>query len=383
MTGVETRMARLYRARHTVRVRLAMLYAGVFFASGLVLLAIPAAFVRIGSSSRAVSSGLRDASPPSVGIARSQHSIDVHNLVVGSLLALALLVLVSAVLGWAVAGRLLRPLRTITETAREISASNLHRRLALDGPDDEFHELGQTLDDLFARLEGSFDAQRRFVANASHELLTPVTAERTVLQVALADPHADSQALRAACQQVLVLGEQQQRLVDALLTLATSERGIERRQRCDLAAITASALQAHRSDIERRRLHTEVMLRSAWVDGDPHLLRSLVTNLVENAIRHNFDGGRLRIGTATTAPGPATLVVGNAGPVIAPAELDRLFLPFQRLGADRVRRIDGHGIGLSVVQAIATAHGATITTNARPEGGLDVEVSFPLCRPVL
>jgi signal transduction histidine kinase len=382
MTSLTAKAASIYRARRTVRARLTLLYAAVFFASGVVLLAIPAVFVHgsTSSSARAVAPGPNGSPSPSAVVAQSQHSTDVHNLIVGSLIALILLVFVAAALGWVVAGRLLRPLRTITETAREISASNLHRRLELDGPDDEFKELGITLDNLFGRLETSFEAQRRFVANASHELRTPLTAERTVLQVALADPDADDETLRAACQQVIMLGEQQERLIDALLTLANTERGLEHRERCDLAAIAVSAVHVRSAEMERRHLHAVTAYGIAAVDGDPQLLGSLVTNLVDNAIRHNLDGGRLEVTTATTETGQARLSVGNVGPVISPDDVGRLFEPFQRLGADRISRSGGHGIGLAVVQAIAVAHGATIQASARPDGGLDVEVDFLMSR---
>jgi signal transduction histidine kinase len=377
MSRLAAWVASIYRARRTVRGRLALLYAGVFFISGLVLLAIPAGFVHGSSSSVSVAPGPSGSISPGVVVARSQHSTDVHNLIVGSLFALVLLVFVSAALGWIVAGRLLRPLRTITETAREISASNLHRRLDLTGPDDEFKELGLTLDDLFGRLDASFEAQRRFVANASHELRTPLTAERAVLQVALADPDADRETLRAACQQVITLGEQQERLINALLTLASTERGIERRERCDLGVIAAAAVQVRGVEMELRRLHAVTMYGVAVVDGDPQLLDSLIANLVDNAIRHNVDGGHLEVATETTETGKARLSVGNLGPVIAPDQVGRLFQPFRRLGADRVGGSEGHGIGLAVVQAIAVAHGARINAVARPLGGLDIEIDFP------
>jgi signal transduction histidine kinase len=377
MSKLAERVALIYRGRRTVRARLAMLYAGVFLASGLVLLAIPAGFVHGSSSSSAVFPGPNGSPSPGAVVARSQHTTDVHNLIVGSLFALVLLVFVSAFLGWVVAGRLLRPLRTITDTAREISASNLHRRLDLAGPDDEFKMLGLTLDDLFGRLEASFEAQRRFVANASHELRTPLTAERTVLQVALADPDADKETLREACLQVISLGEQQERLIDALLTLASTERGLERRERCDLAAIVAAAVQSRSAEMERRHLHAMTAYGLAHVDGDPRLLDSLATNLVDNAVRHNLDGGHLEVATATTASGQVRLSVGNLGPVISPDQVARVFQPFQRLGADRVSGSDGHGIGLAVVHAIALAHGAVINAIARPNGGLDIQIDFP------
>jgi signal transduction histidine kinase len=372
----------VFRARRTVRARLALLYAGVFFVSGLVLLVIPATFVRVGSSSaRAVTVRVNGGpSSPSDVIANSQHRSDLHLLVLGSVVALAVLVVVSAILGWVLAGRALRPLRTITETARDISVSNLHRRLALTGPDDEFKELGETLDELFARLEASFDSQRRFVANASHELRTPLTAERTVLQVTLADPAVDVAALRAACEQVLTLGEQQERLIDALLTLATSERGLERRDPCELADLAGTVLARHRSEIEHQGLQVDAALGTATVVGDRRLLESLFSNVIDNAIRHNESGGRLEVATSTV-DGHAMLRIANTGPVIPPGELARLFQPFQRLAADRTRSVDGHGLGLAIVQAIVDAHGATLHAIPRPEGGLEITIDFPTVHP--
>ena len=230
--------------------------------------------------------------------------------------------------GWLIAGRLLRPLRTITATARDISASNLNRRLALDGRDDEFAELGETLDDLFGRLEASFESQRHFVANASHELRTPLTAERTLLQVALADPDATAQTLRSACEQVLALGDQQERLIEALLTLATSERGIEQWEPFDLAAVAWHVVTIRREEAERRGVHIETRLAAAPATGDPSLAESLVANLVDNAIRHNSSDGTAEISTAA-AGGQATIRVRNTGAVIPPEQLDRLFQPFR------------------------------------------------------
>jgi signal transduction histidine kinase len=283
-------------------------------------------------------------------------------------------------LGWLLAGRVLRPLRTITATARDISAGNLDQRLAIDGPDDEFRQLGDTLDGLFGRLEASFGAQRHFVANASHELRTPLTAEKTVLQVALADPDATAATLRSACEKALQWNEQQERLIDALLTLASSERGIERWEPFDLAGIAGNAIRSHQQDAERRGLRVDSALSAAPATGDPALAESLIANLVGNAIRHNLDGGHVAVTTAT-ADGMAVVTVSNAGPVIPPEEVDRLFQPFQRLGPQRLRQAGGHGLGLAIVSAIAGIHGAALTASARPEGGLDVTVRFPVPPP--
>ena len=347
----------------TLRLQLALLYGGVFVALGAALLAVSGLLVRSGSVSV-------------TGSSSSQNALTGRQFDVGAALVLAGTVLVALALGWLIAGRFLRPLRTITATARDISASNLSRRLSLAGRDDEFTELGETLDDLFARLEASFESQRHFVANASHELRTPLTAERTLLQVALADPDATAETLRSTCQQLLALGYQQERLIEALLTLASSERGIERWEPLDLAGIAGKVLLDLRQEAERRGIRIEAILAAAPATGDPSLVESLVANLVDNAIRHNRDGGRVEISTTIT-DGLAIVSVSNTGTLISPDEVDRLFQPFQRLGTERISHISGHGLGLAIVRAIAGVHGAGLTANARPEGGLDIEVSFP------
>jgi signal transduction histidine kinase len=278
--------------------------------------------------------------------------------------------------GWLIAGRVLRPLRSIISSARTISATSLHERLDLGRPHDEFTELGETLDDLFSRLEASFEAQRRFVANASHELRTPLAAGRTVLQVALADPGADPQSLRSACQEVLDLGDQQERLIEALLTLASSERGIEQREPFDLAEVTRNVVMNRQSEAERVGIRVATAFSAASAAGDPRLVASLVVNLVDNAVRHNVPGGQVKIATTTTG-GRAVLTVSNTGRPIPPGDVDRLFQPFQRLGSDRLRHTSGHGLGLAIVRAIADTHAATVTGTPRPEGGLDIQVSFP------
>jgi signal transduction histidine kinase len=278
--------------------------------------------------------------------------------------------------GWAVAGRALRPFQAIMATARDISASSLHERLSLDGPYDEFQELGATLDELFGRLEASFESQRHFVANASHELRTPLTVERTMLQVALADPDATAEALRSTCEKLLLLGEQQERLIDGLLTLASSERGVEHWEPFDLADLAGQAIADRRQEAERRSIRVAAALFAAPAAGDPRLVASLVANLADNALRHNAVGGRVEITTATRA-GRATISVSNTGPVIPPGEVGRLARPFQRLGPQRIRDAGGHGLGLAIVCAIARAHEATVVAAARPQGGLDVEVGFP------
>ena len=305
-----------------------------------------------------------------------QVALDRQQLLIASGIALAVIAVAAAAIGWLIAGRVLRPLRTITAAARRISASSLHERLALHGPDDELKELADTLDSLFARLEASFDAQRRFAANASHELRTPLTRERTLLQVTLADPAATTGTWQAVSQELLASNAEQERLIEALLTLASSEAGPGEREPADLAAITSAALAAARPAISRLGLHVHADIQPAALDGDPLLVQQLAANLIDNAVRHNIPGGDIQI-TTSTSPAGAVLSVTNSGQVIPAAEVDRLFQPFQRLGPRPARRDGGHGLGLSIVRAIATAHAATITAQPRPGGGLAIDVTFP------
>jgi signal transduction histidine kinase len=355
--------------RSTLRRRLTLFYAALFFASGVAVLVVPLLSIK------SVAHVSHVGAPGSV-TAVAQHDTDVRSLLFSSLLGLVVMAVLSVVFGWLLAGRLLRPLRTIIATARDISASNLSRRLSLGRRDDEFAELGETLNDLFGRLDAAFDSQRHFVANASHELRTPLTAERALLQVALADPDAPAADLRAACTQALALGEQQEQLIDALLTLASSERGIEQPEPFDLARLAGSVLAARTGAVEQGRLQLTATLDPAPADGDPGLAESLVSNLVDNAIRHNVPGGQVEINTGQAA-GQATISVRNTGPVIPPGQVDRLFEPFQRLTPGRTSQAAGHGLGLAITAAIARAHHATLSARARPAGGLDITVTFP------
>ncbi|MGH3421565.1 MAG: sensor histidine kinase, partial [Streptosporangiaceae bacterium] len=217
-----------------------------------------------------------------------------------------------------------------------------------------------------------------FVANASHELRTPLAAERTLLQVALADPDVTVQTLRTACGKALKWNDQEERLIEALLTLASSERGVERWEPFDLAEIAQKAILDRRQDAGCRGIAIAAELSAAPATGDPSLAASLVANLVDNAIRHNRDAGQVQISTTIT-DGLAVVSVSNTGTLIPHDEVDRLFQPFQRLGTERIRQASGHGhgLGLAIVRAIAGVHGATLTAKAGAEGGLDIEVSFP------
>lgn len=305
-----------------------------------------------------------------------QRAADSHQLLVDSGIALAVVAVLALLAGWLVSGRMLRPVRTITRTARRISATNLHERLALEGPDDEFKQLGDTLDDLFGRLDAAFDAQRHFVTNASHELRTPLTAERTLLQVALDDPETTVDTWRSTAREVLASNEEQALLIEALLTLASSEGELREREPVDLATVAHAMCVELQSEADQRGIHVFEETTTATLDGDPLLVERLVANLLANAIRHNVVDGRVEV-TTRVNDANAVLSVTNTGPVIPPTEIDRLFQPFQRLDRRRAHHNHGHGLGLSIVRAIATAHGATVTVQPFADGGVSVEVGFP------
>jgi signal transduction histidine kinase len=387
---------RLRLPRHTARLRLTVLYGAAFVvcgACGAALLAVayllyghltPRLTTDVTTHRHGHTTHLTHTVPQATHQAvmtirvagLGQITLDRQQLVIASVIALALFVVAAAVLGWFLAGRVLRPLSTITAAARRISASSLHERLDLHGPDDELKELGDTLDNLFARLEASFGAQRRFAASASHELRTPLTRERALLQVTLADPAATTGTWQAISRELLASNAEQERLIEALLTLASSDAGTGEREPADLAAITSAALAAARPAISRLGLNVHASIQPAIVEGDPLLVQQLAANLIDNAVRHNIPGGEIQVATRTSG-GHAVLSVTNSGEVIPPGEVDRLFQPFQRLGPRRARRDGGHGLGLSIVRAIATAHGATIGARALPDGGLAIDVTFP------
>jgi signal transduction histidine kinase len=309
-------------------------------------------------------------------IQAAQRAADSHQLLVNSGIALAVVAVLALLGAWLVAGRMLRPVRTIIRTARRISSTSLNERLALDGPQDELKELGDTLDDLFGRLDAAFDAQRHFVANAAHELRTPLTAERTLLQVALDDPDTTNAAWRVTAKEVLASNDEQARLIEAFLTLASTESGLDSPESVDLAPVVAATLADLQPEINRLGIHIDEVTAPAPLEGDPLLVERLVSNLLTNAIRHNVADGRVEVMTEAKE-GKAMLSVANTGPPIAPAEVDRLFQPFQRLDPRRGQYTEGHGLGLSIVRAIAAAHQADITTYPMPDGGLAVSVSFP------
>jgi signal transduction histidine kinase len=394
--------------RGSVRLRLTVLFGALFLAAGAALLAITYGLVShaqngifvsttnagIGGGAGSVAGGGSAALPATdplqaqaVRIAGTAKAAENDAMLLYSGIALGIMAVVSMALGWFAAGRALRPLRRITAAAQQISATNLHERLAVGEPDDDLRELADTIDDLFGRLDASFGAQRQFVANASHELRTPLARSRTMLEVALRDPGADAESLRATCRRVLVAGEEQERLLEALLTLARGQRGLDRRAPVDLAAVTRDVLAARGAEIAASGLAMAVTLEPALLAGDRALTERGVANLIDNALRHNVPGGAVWV-TAGTEAGQAVLTVANTGPAVPPAEVRRLLVPFERGGTAASPRArppangDGLGLGLPIVQAIATAHGAVLAVTARPDGGgLAAALAFPAADP--
>jgi signal transduction histidine kinase len=373
-----------YLRRRSVRFRMTVLYSCLFIPLGAVLVAVTYVIVmlqRAETVQRKVARQCIDGTctnhkvgAPTVTIA--QLSLSSREFLVASCIIIVAIMGTTVLLGWLAAGRVLRPLRVMTTTTREISERNLHERLALTGPDDELKDLGDTIDGLLARLEMAFDSQRRFIANASHELRTPLMLSQTLLQVALANPAITLDSLRAACQEVVDAGKDQAQLIDALLTLARSQRGLDHREPVDLTAVVTDALNAHKPAAAAKRIQVDASLGKASVSGDGRLIHRLVSNLVDNAIRYNGTGGRVEVELAGTGTETA-LTVANTGAPVPMDQVSRLLEPFQRAALDRTAGPNGLGLGLSIVAEIAKAHGASLSVRPRPEGGLTVTVSFP------
>jgi signal transduction histidine kinase len=377
--------------QHTIRLRLTVLYGVVSVLSAASLLAITITLAGGWKEGTAhvPSAPAGTAAGQQAALARAEARIALlqaqvnqagaawsHRLLFAAVAGLAIMAGASVVLGWVVAGRALRPLRAITAATRQISEDDLDRRLAMPGPLDELTDLADTIDGLLARLQAAFDAQRSFVANASHELRTPLAASRAMLEVALADPAAPAATLRSACQDVLAEGQQQERLIDALLTLARSQRGLGRRELVNLAGVTAEVLRAREADAARRGVTVHASTAAAPVLGDERLVRQLAANLIDNALRHNRPGGDLSI-DVTSGRGSSVFTITNTGPVIPAAQISRLLQPFQRLSVQRSADDHGLGLGLPIVAAIAKAHQATLAISPGRRGGLDIRISFP------
>ncbi|GGZ15025.1 sensor protein CutS [Streptomyces inusitatus] len=387
--------ARLRPSR--VRTRLTLLYGALFTLSGIVLLGI--LFLLVSQSPKSVFHEIKRGPGPAVTVdpgpgpasgpltdlgkemreqADRQRHAELRNLLVHSGIALAIMTLISLALGWLLANRVLRPLSTMNTTIQRISARNLHERLAAEGPPDEMKALSDTVDGLLERLETALAAHKRFVANAAHELRTPLTLEHALIEEMLIDREAGRDELRKTFQRVLEICQQQGRLLESLLTLTTGERGLDRREPLDLSELTGQVLDAARAELDVRGLSlaTRIGPAPAAVLGDPALVERLIANLLDNATDYNVPGGSVEI-ECGVREGRAVVSVVNTGREVPAEQLERLFEPFHRL--DRTAGRDGHhGLGLSIVRAIALAHDASLAVSARPGGGLSVQVSFPV-----
>ncbi|MFG2036592.1 ATP-binding protein [Dactylosporangium sp. NPDC048998] len=287
--------------------------------------------------------------------------------------ALLLMVPLSLGFGWLIAGRMLRPIRTMTGSLQRISGRNVHERLALTGPRDEFKDLADTIDGLLGRLEVALDGHKRFVANAAHELRTPLTVEHALLEEPLIDPGATVESYRANFEQLLAVNRHRGELLESLLTLAGSEPARDEGEPVQLDDIVTAALAERSAELERHDLRVEAVIRPTTILGDRMLLARLVANLLDNAIHYNEPGGTVEM-SVRAIDGHARLIVANTGALVPPEQVDRLFEPFQRL--HRVADDGHHGLGLSIVRAIALAHAAHLTAQAHPGGGLRIEVLF-------
>jgi len=373
--------------RLTVRARLTLVYGGLFVLAGVVLLAATYALVRQQLPARGarITGDLTAIVPPPAGsagggVALFERVVDgaqadaLHTMLTQGLVALAVVSAAAIALGWLIAGRMLQPLHQITATARRIADApdadrRLHDRIALTGPKDEIKELADTFDVMLERLDHSFDGQRRFIASASHELRTPLTLNRTLLEVALT-PESASEEVRQLGTTLLAINDRHGRLIDGLLLLAQSDRPVTERSYVDLADIVD-----HVAVSDTVKVLTEPA--EATVAGNPVLLERLVQNLVENGVRHNVPAnGWVRVRTATRPDGWVVLEVTNSGPVIPRYEVPGLFEPFRRYGTERLYS-PGAGLGLSIVRAVARAHGGDVQAVARDEGGLTVTVILP------
>ncbi|GAB3888844.1 ATP-binding protein [Kibdelosporangium lantanae] len=370
--------------RLTVRARLTLVYGGVFVLGGIALLVITYGLAFTKQVGPVAQQFIGD--PPPIprmlpdldALARDVQNDTLRSVLTQGGLALALVTAVATALGWVVAGRMLRPLHRVTETARRIAsapaaAPRLHDRIALTGPRDEIRELADTFDVMLEHLDRAFDGQRRFIANASHELRTPLTLNRALLETAV-HRGPDVPELRVLGTTLLDINARHERLIDGLLLLARSERDVGERSFVDLADVVdhvASMVPA--GDVT---VHSDP--GEAPTNGNPVLLERLVHNLVENGVRHNIAAdGWVRVTSRTQPYGVVEVEVSNTGPVVPPYEVESLFEPFRRLAGRSHEPSQGAGLGLSIVRAVARAHGGTVHAEPRPGGGLVVLVRLP------
>jgi signal transduction histidine kinase len=387
------------RFPRTVRLRLSILYAGLFLAAGALLLGLSYALLATslptttpqppitpGQKAKlahgcdqvelaAQSTCGQIATEVANTATAKQRDRALHDLLLFSLLGLAVMTLGSAGLGWVMAGRVLRPVSAITGAARRASQRHLGERIDLDGPGDELKELADTFDDMLDRLDAAFTSQRRFVADASHELRTPLTVMRTAIDVTLAKPTRSPEQLEAMAARIRRSIDQAESLIEALLTLAISEHVITAEEFVDLAELAEDALDTARPGISDKGLEVSADLKTAETNGDGTLLERLIGNLINNSVRHNHLGGWLRVETGMTT-NHSYVQVANSGDVIPEHVVQSLFEPFRRI-QQRTNTTDGVGLGLAIVKSIAAAHHAHIEAHAQPQGGIAIRVSLP------
>jgi signal transduction histidine kinase len=376
----------------TVRARLTLLYTGLFAVCGAIVVSVSYILVaRLepqGQGQQAPASFLarcrseQFSAHPNDRLlakcnayfqlrgAKHQRDVTLSHLVQYSLITLAVVLALAAILGWIVAGRVLRPLHTITAAARAASERNLSARVELRGRRDELHELAETFDEMLDRLESAFESQQRFIANASHELRTPLAVMRATVDVVLDNPDSSPEDLREMAADIRAAVDHAEHLIGALLILARNERGLTVHDEVDLATVAEDVLDT--ASVSARRVHAT--LEPAVISGDPVLAERLVANLVDNADRYNTAAGDIWISTQTVS-GSSRLIVANTGTLVSPADAERIFEPFQRLN-ERASH-DGFGLGLTIVASIAAVHGGTATAFPRDDGGLSVTVSIP------
>jgi signal transduction histidine kinase len=381
--------------RPTLRIRLTMFYGGMFLLAGLVLVLVmyvwvdqafnmatqvPQIKIEDGVQVQLADGRLLTGDQFASYIASFQHqhtTTALHILVLKSISALIALLILAVAFGYAMAGRVLSPLGRITRTARQVVSSDMHRRIKLDGPDDELKELADTFDEMLERLDRSFESQRTFVSNASHELRTPLAINRTLLEVQLADP-ATSSDLQQLGKTLLATNERSEQLVEGLLLLARSDNELTDRRPVDLAEVARQAVEQIRAEADDRGVRLTSTLEPAVVGGNGVLLERIVLNLIQNAVRYNRPQDGTAEVTVGMVDGAGELVVSNTGPVVPAYELEHIFEPFRRgKGKERTRSDKGVGLGLSIVRSVTRAHGGAIEASARPDGGLTMRVRIP------
>jgi signal transduction histidine kinase len=373
------------RLRPTLRLRLTLLN-GVLLIGGALLLVV-LAWLLVGDALGASA----DLKPGSHVVLLNGKELDAdmwqaqltadtkQSLLINGIVAVLAVSVVGVAGAYLIAGRTLRPLQQVTSTAQHLSGETLDQRIRYVGADDEVAELAATFDAMLDRISTAFETQKRFVANASHELRTPLAVMRTEVDVTLADPDADIAEYRRMAKVVRDGSERANALVDALLVLARSEaqagRRLSRKMPADLSTGVSAALSAMRKEADRIHIVTDTSLQPAPVVGDPGLLDRLAGNLIENAVRYNHLHGRIWVKTGANA-NHAWLMVKNTGFDVDPGDVPGLFEPFRRGGRERTGG-RGSGLGLSIVRAVAEAHGGTVSAIANPDGGMEVTVTLP------